>query len=88
MNLENCKIYVMVATATLDSMTKQCSEGITDGEETQEQIVLPSSSQHFSIALPCYQGQALKGGWYCYLWLINLRTDRTWWFSCMLRMVC
>jgi len=37
--LKFAKYRVMIANATLDSMTKQCSEGITDGEETQEQIV-------------------------------------------------
>jgi len=28
----------LTASATLDSMTKQCSEVVTDGEGTQEQI--------------------------------------------------
>jgi hypothetical protein len=37
--LKIAKYSLMEADATLDSMTKQCSEGITDGEETQEQIV-------------------------------------------------
>jgi hypothetical protein len=37
--LKIAKYRVMIANATLDCMTKQCSEGITDGEETQEQIV-------------------------------------------------
>ena len=43
-------------------MAKQCSEEITDGEKTQEQISLPSDSQHFSIDLPCYQG-LIPTGW-------------------------
>jgi hypothetical protein len=38
--LKIAKYSVLEANATLDSMTKQCSEGITDGEETQEQIVI------------------------------------------------
>jgi hypothetical protein len=33
------KYSVLEANATLDSMTKQCCQGTTDGEETQEQIV-------------------------------------------------
>jgi hypothetical protein len=37
--LKIAKYSVLAANATLDSMTKQCSEEITDGEETQEQIV-------------------------------------------------
>ena len=37
--LKIAKYRILIAYATLESMTKQCSEGITDGEETQEQIV-------------------------------------------------
>jgi hypothetical protein len=37
--LKIAKYSVLAVDATLDSMTKQCSEGITDGEKTQEQIV-------------------------------------------------
>lgn len=44
--------------ATLDSIRKQCSDVITDGEETQEQIFSPSESQHFSIVFLCYQGHS------------------------------
>jgi len=65
--LKIAKYSVLEANATLDSMTKQCSEVFTDGEETQEQIVFTSASQHFSIALPCYQGHSRNqdfGGWY------------------------
>jgi hypothetical protein len=36
--LKIAKYSLLTTHATLDSMTKQCSEGFTDGEETQEQI--------------------------------------------------
>ena len=68
----------LVTYATLDSMRKQCSDGITDGEETQEQI----NSHRLNHSILALLSHAIKdtaeikdfGGYY-YLRLQNLRTD-------------
>ena len=76
--MEIANIYFLVTSATLDSMIKQCSDGITDGEETQEQINYHRLN-HSILALFYH---AIKGtaeifdfGGYYYLGLKNLRTD-------------
>ena len=43
--------------ATLDSMKKQCSDGITDGEETQEQI----NSHRLNHSILALFSHAIKG---------------------------
>ena len=75
------RIRRLVVSATLDSMTNQCSEIVTDGEGTQKQISI-SRRIHSIVALlrSCYQGRVQKQSFWmatiC-LWLKNLKTDST-----------
>ena len=67
-HLENCRYFTLcLATATLDSTQKQCSEGLTDGEELKNSQRIPRQIHSIvALFLRVIKGTArsrASGGW-------------------------